>query len=56
MVASTLQNLPAQFFQKQWNAKQIDTLPGRKRLYTAMEKVWSNQGAIHGNMWPFREG
>ena len=56
MVASTLRNLPDKFFRNTWQAKQIDTHPGRKRLYEAMQLVWADgQGRVHGNMWPFRD-
>jgi hypothetical protein len=54
MVASTLQNLPGDFFTREWKTKQIDTSEGRKELYEAMEAVWNNQGVIHGNMKLFK--
>jgi hypothetical protein len=54
MVKSTLTNLPADFFQREWKMKQIDTSEGRKALYESMEAVWNNQGRIHGNMALFR--
>jgi hypothetical protein len=54
MVSSTLQNLPAEFFTREWKLKQIDTSPGREELYKAMDAVWNNQGTIHGNMKLFR--
>jgi hypothetical protein len=54
MVESTLTNLPQEFFKKSWRMKQIDTSEGRKALYEIMEKVWNNQGTIHGNLALFR--
>ena len=54
MVNSTLTNLPAEFFTREWRQKQIDTGEGRKLLYAAMEMVWNNQGKMHGNMTLFR--
>jgi hypothetical protein len=54
MVASVLENLPQEFFRKEWKAKQIDTTEGRRMLYEAMEKVWNNQGRNMGNTRPFR--
>ena len=54
MVKSTLTNLPAEFFTREWRVKQIDTSDGRKQLYASMETVWNNQGKVHGNMALFR--
>jgi hypothetical protein len=54
MVRSTLTNLPAEFFEKEWKKKQIDTSDGRRELYATMDTVWNNQGRIHGNMALFR--
>lgn len=54
MVQSTLTNLPAEFFEREWRLKQIDTSEGRKQLYAFMEAVWNNQGRVHGNMALFR--
>jgi hypothetical protein len=54
MVRSTLTNLPAEFFQREWRLKQIDTSEGRKELYASMEYVWNNQGKMHGNMRLFK--
>lgn len=56
MVESTLTNLPAEFFEREWRMRQIDTSEGRKTLYAAMETVWNNQGKLHGNMTLFRGG
>lgn len=54
MVRSTLTNLPAEFFHREWKLKQIDTSEGRKALYGFMEAVWNNQGKVHGNMSLFQ--
>ena len=54
MVKSTLTNLPAEFFERPWRMKQIDTSEGRKRLYEQMEAVWNNQGKVDGRMALFR--
>lgn len=54
MVGSTLTNLPAEFFEREWKIKQIDTSEGRRALYEFMETVWTNQGRVHGNMTLFR--
>jgi hypothetical protein len=54
MVESTLTNLPAEFFEREWKMKQIDTSEGRRQLYAYMETVWNNQGKLHGNMALFR--
>ena len=50
MVASTLTNLPAEFFEKEWKMKQIDTAEGRKALEGFMDAVWDGQGKVHGNL------
>lgn len=50
MVASTLTNLPAEFFQREWKMKQIDTAEGRKELEGTMDTVWDAQGKVHGNL------
>ncbi|HYV04858.1 MAG TPA: hypothetical protein VFB82_09740, partial [Blastocatellia bacterium] len=54
MVSSVLENLPQNFFRKEWKIKQIDTSEGRKLLYDAMAKVWNNQGRNIGNTRLFR--
>src|SRR6185437_7827085 len=54
MVKSTLTNLPADFFEKEWKLKQIDTAEGRKQLEQFMEAVWNNQGKVHGNLGLFQ--
>ena len=53
MVASTLRYLPGEFFDREWKMKQIDTTEGKRALYETMERVWSNQGGIHGNLGLF---
>jgi DGQHR domain-containing protein len=54
MVQQTLTNLPAEFFEREWKMKQIDTSEGRRQLARFMELVWDNQGKLHGNMALFR--
>jgi hypothetical protein len=54
MVKSTLTNLPAEFFEREWKMKQIDTSEGRRQLARVMEDVWNNQGKMHGNLALFR--
>jgi hypothetical protein len=54
MVRSTLTNLPAEFFEREWKMKQIDTSEGRRQLATFMEAVWNNQGKLHGNLGLFQ--
>jgi hypothetical protein len=54
MVGSTLTNLPAEFFEREWRLKQIDTSEGRKQLLGFMDQVWNNQGKVHGNMTLYR--
>jgi hypothetical protein len=54
MVKSTLTNLPAEFFEREWKLKQIDTSEGRRQLEQFMEAVWNNQGKVHGNLRLFQ--
>jgi hypothetical protein len=54
MVKSTLTNLPAEFFEREWKMKQIDTSEGRRQLAGFMESVWNNQGKLHGNLGLFQ--
>jgi len=54
MVKITLANLPDEFFQREWKAKQMDTSEGRDELYGYMETIWNRQGEIHGNMKLFK--
>lgn len=54
IVRSTLTNLPANFFEREWKLKQIDTSEGRRQLEQFMEVVWNNQGKMHGNLTLFR--
>lgn len=54
IVKSTLTNLPAEFFEREWKMKQIDTSEGRRQLALFMEGVWNNQGKLHGNLALFR--
>jgi hypothetical protein len=54
MVQSTLANLPAEFFSREWKVKQMDTSAGRELLYAAMGQVWDNAGRNIGYMKLFR--
>lgn len=56
MVASTLKNLPGEFFDEVWLQKQMDTSEGKKELYGYMEHVWNAQGKIHRNLKLFKGG
>ncbi len=54
MVESTLANLPADFFSREWKQSQMDTSEGRRILYDSMSQVWDNAGKNIGNMKLFR--
>src|SRR5262249_54825369 len=54
MVQSTLANLPAEFFSREWKVKQMDTSAGRELLYATMGQVWDSAGRNMGFIKLFR--
>jgi DGQHR domain-containing protein len=53
-VASVIEDLPEEFFTREWTEKQIDTVPGRKMLRTTIQEVIDSSGANLGNRTLFK--
>ena len=54
LINKILENLPGEFFEKEWKLKQIDTSQGHEDLYNEMEKVYKNRGKVDGRSRLFR--
>lgn len=53
-VASTIEDLPEEFFTREWTEKQIDTVPGRKMLRASIQEVIDAGGKNLGNRTLFK--
>jgi DGQHR domain-containing protein len=53
-VASTIEDLPEEFFTREWMEKQIDTVPGRKMLRASIQEVIDAGGKNLGNRTLFK--
>lgn len=53
-VASTIEELPEEFFLREWMEKQIDTVPGRKMLRASIQEVIDSSGKNLGNRSLFK--
>jgi hypothetical protein len=53
-VASTIGELPEEFFLREWMEKQIDTVPGRKMLRASIQEVIDAGGKNLGNRTLFK--
>lgn len=53
-VASTIEELPEEFFLREWMEKQIDTVPGRKMLRASIQEVIDSSGKNLGNRTLFK--
>lgn len=54
IVDKIIENLPGEFFEREWKLKQIDTSQGHEDLYNEMDKVYKARGKIDGRVRLFK--